>query len=252
VLNIVDHKLYSGNRIRELRINRPPVNALDLELLSMLRQELTSASESGSGAIVLSGSGGIFSAGLDIKTTIQLDRDGVASTFQALKDVTMAIGTSRIPIAVAITGGCLGAGAIFSVLCDYRVMSRQGVNFGITEVRGGMSVGPHIVYALTQLVGKQKAQKMILESETLDVHQAYDHGLADEVVSHQFVTSRAVAWCDRMLKLPGAAMRSTRNSFRAGLQPMLVELEGESIEDRVDKWFDERVQKNVKKLTKSS
>lgn len=244
-VDTVDHRLYSNHRVRELSFRRPPVNAFDAELLTMLNDSIAGAEESGIGALVLSGRGGIFSAGLDLKAAARLSHDDIARTFALLRDVTLAIGNSSIPIACAVTGDCLGAGAIFSLLCDYRVMNRQARRFGITEVRGGMTIGRHVIHALARIVGEHRAQQLILEARVLDAQQAQDLGLADELADPRFVVSRAVAWCDRMLKLPRRAMVGARAGARAGLRRVLLEVEAEQIDDRVREWFDDDVQASL-------
>ena len=187
---------------------------------------------------------------MDIKETATLSKTELTRTFQALKDVTLAIGYSSIPIAAAVTGNCLGAGAVFSLFCDYRVMSKDRVSFGITEVKGGMKISPHIIYALERIVGGHQAQNLILGAKLLDAQTAYLSGLADELVSRQLVVSRAVAWCDRILKIPPKAMAGTRDAARAKLRETLMVMEAEPIETRVNEWFEEDVQSSLRKLLK--
>ena len=250
MLKLTEHKLLSGNRVRELQISRPPVNALNFELLESLKEAILIASKDGVGALVLSGAGGVFSAGMDIKETTSLSRTELTRTFQALKDVTLAIGYSSIPIAAALTGNCLGAGAVFSLFCDYRVISKDRVSFGITEVQGGMKINPHIIYALGRIVGEHQAQNLILEAKLLNAQTAHQCGLADELVPRHLVESRAVAWCDRILKLPPGAMAGTRDATREKLREILTVMEAEPIEVRVNEWFDEDVQSSLQRLLK--
>jgi len=245
MLQTVDHRLYTNNPVRELRIGRPPVNAFNAELLTLLRDSIGDAQRSGIGALVLSGRNGVFSAGLDLKEAARLSRDELTHTLQALRDVTLAIGCSDIPIASAITGDCLGAGAIFSLFCDYRVMHIHARRFGMTEVRGGMAVGRHVVHALARIVGEHQAQRLVLGATVLDARQARRLGLADELADPRFVVSRAVAWCDRMLGLPRRAMLDTRTAARADIRQVLMEYEAESIENRAHERFDENVRKSL-------
>ena len=66
------------DQIIELRLNRPPVNALNPPLVAALTEALNKASAEGAQGIVLSGQPGLFSAGLDVPALLQLDRDGMA------------------------------------------------------------------------------------------------------------------------------------------------------------------------------
>ena len=248
MLEIIDHRLYSRNRVRELRLCRPPVNAVNLELLGRLGDAIADAQQDGVGALVLSGRDGVFSAGLDIKEAALLSRTEMARNFETLRGVTLAIGRSEIPVASAITGSCLGAGAVFSLFCDYRVMNRRTGRFGITEVRGGMTVGPHVTYALARIVGEHRAQQLVLGATVLDARQAMAQGLADELAGPRFVVGRAVAWCDRVLQMPRDAMLKSRTAARAGMHRVLAESEAEPIEHRVREWFGDEAQKNLSRL----
>ena len=251
MLEIIDHRLYSRNRVRELRLCRPPVNAVNLELLGRLCDAIADAQRGGAGALVLSGRDGAFSAGLDVKEAARLSRAEISRTFEALRDVTLAIGRSEIPVACAMTGSCLGAGAVFSLFCDYRVMDKRSGRFGITEVRGGMTVGRHLTHALARIVGEHRAQQLVLGATVLDARQARAQGLADELAGPRFVVGRTVAWCDRVLQLPRGAMLKSRTAARAGLHRALAEIEAEPIENRVREWFGDEVQENLSRLLKA-
>jgi 3,2-trans-enoyl-CoA isomerase len=75
MIQVLDH-----GPIRELRLDRPPANALSPELISALRQAIESAPGDGARALVLSGSPRMFSGGLDVPHLIQLDRPAIAAT----------------------------------------------------------------------------------------------------------------------------------------------------------------------------
>src|SRR3979409_401374 len=90
--------------IRELRLNRPPVNALSPELIAALRNAIQSAPKHEARAIVLSGAPGRFSGGLDVPLLLSLDRPAMAALWRDFYALLGAIAASPIPIAVAITG----------------------------------------------------------------------------------------------------------------------------------------------------
>lgn len=227
MLDVVDHRLHSANRVRELCLCRPPVNAFDLALLTALDRAIAEAEATGIRALVLSGRDGVFSAGLDIRHAARQTETELDRTFGALRSVVRTIGHSTIPIACAITGPCMGAGAIFALFCDYRVMDRRRGRFGITEVRGGLAIGRHVIEALGRIVGAHTAQKLILGARVLDPPEACRLGIADELAGPPLVVSRAVAWCDRALAMPSEAMLATRNAARAALHERLREVDAE-------------------------
>ena len=78
MLTIIDH-----GQVRELRLDRPPVNALNIELMDGLKQAIVEAGEHFD-AIVISGRPGLFSAGLDVPELIALDREGISEMWRSL------------------------------------------------------------------------------------------------------------------------------------------------------------------------
>ncbi|MBB6520210.1 enoyl-CoA hydratase/isomerase family protein [Pseudoteredinibacter isoporae] len=250
MLKVINHQLYSGNRIRELQLRRPPVNAFDIDLLQRLHSGIEQAVEDGIGAIVVSAHGASFSAGMDVKLSVNMNREKISELFQALGDVTLAVGKSPIPVAFAINGNCLGAGAVFSLFADFRIMSRQA-SFGITEVRGGMTLGKHVFAALSRILGPHRAQEFIMEAKVIQAERALELGIVDRLEANHLLVSRALAWCDRVLKLPSKAMLETRSLCREDLHEVLAYFEEKNQKARVDDWFDSKLNTTITKVLKT-
>ena len=98
MLNIIDHEA-----VRELQMNRPPVNALNRELMEALREAVIDAGQRCE-AIVISGRPGLFSAGLDVPELLQFDRDGIRGMWRGLFTLLEATACSPVPVVAAITG----------------------------------------------------------------------------------------------------------------------------------------------------
>jgi len=108
---------------RELRLNRPPANALTSELLTQLRDEVSNAPSRGARALMLSGAPGMFSAGLDIPALLQLNRDQIAGLWKKLYHTLGALACSSIPICAAVTGHAPAGGTVLAIFCDWRERS---------------------------------------------------------------------------------------------------------------------------------
>ncbi len=120
----------------ELRLNRPPVNALDIELLDDLLDALAGAVESGARGIVLSGQPGMFSAGLDIVRAIELDAHGMRGLCSVFFGVLQQVASSPVPVAAALTGYTAAGGAVIANLADYRVLAAGEGRIGFNESAG--------------------------------------------------------------------------------------------------------------------
>ncbi len=239
---------FDHDNIRELRLNRPPVNALTSELLVKLRQTVESAPQEGFRALVLSGTPGRFSAGLDVPFLLTLDRAGISTLWHDLYGVLKAIATSPIPIVAAITGHAPAGGAVLAAFCDWRVMADGDFKIGLNEVHVGLPMPPVILLALRRLVGARQAERLAVGGLLVSPKEALDVGLIDELSSPDKVTDAALAWCRSRLALPAEAMTVTRREARADL----IALFGSGVDSELEKvaasWWHPDTQKTLREL----
>jgi Delta3-Delta2-enoyl-CoA isomerase len=213
MLTTIEH-----DSVWELRLNRPPVNALSLELIVGLREEIEKAARDGIRALILSGAPGRFSAGLDVPLLLGLEPPAIADLWRELYALLRAIAASPIPIAAAVTGHAPAGGTVLALFCDWRVMAQGEYKLGLNEVQVGIPLPPVIVSALKRLVGARHAERLAVSGALLSPQEALDIGLVDEVASVEQVVPRAQEWCLRMLALPSEANdhHPTRGSLGSG------------------------------------
>src|SRR5690606_12767741 len=113
------------DRILELKLARPPVNALNRELLTALQTAIVEAPQQGFDGRPLSGGESVFSAGLDVPELLTLNRDDLDASWRSFFAVCKALAESPIPSVAAIGGHSPAGGAVISLFCDYRVMVRR-------------------------------------------------------------------------------------------------------------------------------
>jgi Delta3-Delta2-enoyl-CoA isomerase len=231
-------------QVRELRLDRPPANALTPELIVELREALTRAPEEGVRALVLSGRPGRFSGGLDVPYLLPLDREGMDRLWREFYRMLHALASSPV------TAG----GAVMAMFCDYRVMAEGDFMIGLNEVHVGIPMPLAILQALSRLVGAGRAERLCVEGRLLPSAEALRVGFVDELAAPDRVIDRAVEWATALLKLPPVALSRTRKAARADLVRIMEEGLATEIDLLVDNWFTEEAQANlhalVEKLTK--
>lgn len=230
--------------VRELRISRPPANALSPELIVELGKQIQDCPRN-AGAIVLSGAPGMFSAGLDVPLLLALDRSAMNQVWRDFYALLSSLACSPIPIAAAITGHAPAGGTVLPLFCDFRCMAEGNWKMGFTEVQVGLPLPPVIFAALKRQVGPRQAERLAAGSVLLSPPEALNIGLVDEVVADEKVVTRAVDWCRTMLKLPAKAMSETRAKARADLVALF-----ENLDDEMDvvaaSWWSEEAQRTLK------
>jgi 3,2-trans-enoyl-CoA isomerase len=233
------------DRILQLRLARPPVNALNPPLIQALREAIVAAPGHGARAIVLSGSPGLFSAGLDVPALLALDRAGMLAFWREFNALCGAIGRCPLPIAAAITGHSPAGGAVLALFCDFRVMARGAFKIGLNEVQVGLSVPEVIQFALRRAVGAQRAERLMVAGTMIESEEAARIGMVDELAEPDAVVPRALAWCAQHLALPPEAMAETRRMARADLHEALDRAKSEPVEDFIERWFSEEAQRTL-------
>jgi enoyl-CoA hydratase/carnithine racemase len=233
MLDTIEH----DHRIRELKLARPPVNALNPELIATLRQAIEQAPKDGAAALVLSGSPGLFSAGLDIPALLQLDRNAMRAFWNDFFGVCGALARAPIPVAAAITGHSPAGGAVLAIFCDYRVMARGEYKIGLNEVQVGLTVPDCIQAALRRLIGPYRAERLLVAGTMLDADDALAAGMVDELTDVDHVVTRTLAWLQPLLQLPRQAMLATRALARADLARLFDDPASLPVEAFLDGWF---------------
>jgi len=239
---------YNHESIRELRLNRPPVNALTTEVLVALREAIEKAPSEGVRALVLSGSPGRFSGGLDVPALLKLDKPGIAVLWRELYAILRTIACSRIPIVAAITGHAPAGGTVLSLFCDGRVMAEGDYKIGLNEVQVGIPLPPIILAGLQRLVGMRMGEQLAVSGALMSSQDALRVGLVDELAPAEQVVERALAWCKRLLAVPAEAFVLTRRDARADLAAMFDrDLEKEAAYV-TSNWWSEETQRTLKAL----
>ncbi len=233
--------------VRELRMNRPPVNALTGELLGQLRAAIESATREAVKGIVLSGSPGRFSAGFDLPLLLGLDRKEIAKTWQELYGLLRTIAASPLPVVAAMTGHAIAGGTVIAMFCDRRVMAAGDYKLGLNEVQVGIRLPPIVLACLRRLVGPRVAENLAVTGSLLSPQQALQLGLVDELAELDLVVVRAVEWCQHVAALPEAAM-SARHDARADLAALFENTRQPEQDSFTESWFSPSTQKHVRAI----
>ena len=239
---------FDHGAVRELRLARPPANALSPELIAALCAAVESAPGAGARALVLSGARGMFSGGLDVPYLITLDRPAILTAWRDFYGLLRSLAASPIPIAAAITGHSPAGGAVLAIFCDGRIMAEGDFKIGLNEVQVGIPMPPVIYQGLRRLVGPRQAERLCVGGQLFPPAEALRIGLVDELAPPERVVPRAVEWCQSLLALPPGAMAATRRLVRAGLASLFAEGTEDELAGLVEQWFSDETQGALRAL----
>jgi enoyl-CoA hydratase/carnithine racemase len=241
-------ELINHGPIGEIRLARPPVNALDTELCRALIAAIDQAHADDLHGLVLSGGERIFSAGMDVPHLMGHgdNHDRLLDSWQAFFGAARALAHSRIPVVAAIGGHCPAGGCVLSLACDYRIMASsvdaaRPYLIGLNEVQVGLVAPEGIQRLLRRLVGRHRAGQLLIGGELVSGERALALGMVDELVEGSQVVARALAWLQGQLRLPRQPMLQTRAIAREDLHEALA-AEHIQIERFVQAWYSDDAQ----------
>jgi 3,2-trans-enoyl-CoA isomerase len=244
MVEIVEH-----GTVRELRLARPPVNALAPELVAALTAALAPPlGTAGPAALVLSGSPGIFSAGLDVPLLLRLDRAGIGELWSSFYALLRSLAASPVPVVAAITGHSPAGGAVLALFCDVRIMAAGDFRIGLNEVRVGLPLPPVIFAAMRRQVGARLAERLCVSGALVSAEEALRVGLVDELSPAEQVVERAIAVARELAALPPAAMSETRRLARADLVALFDGVAGAEVPAVLDAWFTAEAQTTMRAM----
>jgi enoyl-CoA hydratase len=197
-----------------VRIDRPPANALDLDLLAEgdeVRQRLERQEP---GAVVITGTPPFFSAGMDLKTAPTLSQGEQRQTVQGINRLFAGWYAFPRPVVAAVTGHAIAGGLILALCADHRVGATDG-KLGLTELRAGLAYPVAALAVVRAELSPPVARRLALLAELVEPDEALQLGLVDELRPPGEVFDRALEVATRMAALPRTAYTQVKQQLRA-------------------------------------
>jgi enoyl-CoA hydratase len=197
-----------------LRMVHGKANALDVELCEGLRSQLQACAQSDAGALVVTGDGTIFSAGVDLVRLVNGGAAYVRTFLPALNRLCEALFAFPKPLVAAVNGHAIAGGCIIACAADYRMMTRDPARIGIPELLVGVPFPPAPLEIMRFAAPAPQLQAMIFRGVTFTPDLALQRGLVDAVVDADRLLADAVAAAEAMAAVPVAAFALTKRQLR--------------------------------------
>jgi len=204
--------------IGTIRLERPPMNALNAEMQDALHLAAVEASARRDvSAVILYGGEKVFAAGADIKEMQPMSYTDMVDRSAALQAAFTAVARIPKPTVAAVTGYALGGGCELALTCDFRVAG-DNAKFGQPEVLLGVIPGAGGTQRLSRLIGPSRAKDIIFTGRFVSAEEALRIGLVDEVVAPEDVYAAARRRVERYVGGPAYAIRAAKEAIDRGLE----------------------------------
>jgi enoyl-CoA hydratase/carnithine racemase len=215
-------RLDVADGIGTIRLERPPINALNEQVQEELRAAATEASGNAEvRAVVVYGGEKVFAAGADIKEMLDMSYTDMVNRAGALSSSLDALARIPKPVVAAITGYALGGGCEIALACDWRVAA-EDAKLGQPEIKLGIIPGAGGTQRLPRLIGPARAKDLIMSGRSISAQEALVIGLVDKVVPAAEVYDAAVAMVRQYTDGPAQALRAAKLAIDGGLDLTLA------------------------------
>jgi enoyl-CoA hydratase len=206
--------------VTALTVDRPPANAMNLELLREVVEGIALAASEAPRALVLAGRLGCFSAGADLKAVPTYGPAQQREMVAAINAMALGAYALQFPVIGAITGHAIAGGLVLALCADIRVASSAG-RYGLTEVQVGVPYPQAAIGVVRAELTPQAARVLALGSELTDAAECERLGVFDEVLDAEDVLPRALHVAARLARLPPEVYARTKRDLR---EPALAQM----------------------------
>ena len=210
-------RLEVADGIGTIRLDRPPVNALNDQLTGELADAARSAASSDEvRAVIIYGGEKVFAAGADINDMAEASYAAMVTRAGGLQEAMGLVAGIPKPVVAAITGYALGGGLELALAADFRVAG-EGARLGQPEILLGVIPGAGGTQRLPRLVGPARAKDLIFSGRMVKAAEAHAIGLVDQVAPDDSVYQAALDMVKRYATGPALALRAAKQAIDHGL-----------------------------------
>jgi enoyl-CoA hydratase/carnithine racemase len=196
--------------------DRPPANAMDVELLSDLVAAFEAVAADPPAALVLAGREDFFSAGADLKAVPAYGPDEQRAMVEGINAMALAVYGLPCPVVGAITGHAIAGGLVLALCTDLRVASAAGL-YGLTEVKVGVPYPLAAIGVVRAELAPHAARALALGNQLISATEAFRLGVFDEVVGPDVVVPRSLELARELAGMPGDVYARTKREMRGAM-----------------------------------
>lgn len=212
--------------IRILRLAHGKVGAIDIELGEAVMREMADAAAAPVKAVIVTGSGSSFSAGVDLYRVIKDGAEYARRFIPVLDGLLRAALTLPKPLVAAVNGHAIAGGCILAACCDYRIMVEGSGRIGIPELAVGVPFPALPLQIMAARLTDSALRDLVFTARTVQADEAKALGLIDEKCPAGMLLDRATEAAERLASIPAGAFTLTKEAFYTPILERTAQLAG--------------------------
>jgi len=200
------------------------------------------------GGLILTGKEGFFSSGIDLIEAYDYNEEQSREfwvDFLALQSVLVAF---KKPMIAAISGHSPAGGCILAICCDYRVMAEGKFIIGLNKIPVGIIVPDTVFNLYSFWLGQRKAYQYLMEGKLLNINEALEAGLIDEISTPENLMNAAEAKVRAYMKLNKVTWSQSKLNLRKGLISSLKTDQTDTLNKMLEQWWAPATRKGLQMM----
>lgn len=197
-----------------LTLHRPPAHAINLEMLEQLRSLLPQIASPEVRALVITGQGRFFSAGLDLFQVFAYPPEQAATFPVAFDEVVTGLFALELPVIAAINGHAVAGGAVLAATADFRIMSEGESQLGLSEIRVGVPFPTSALEIVRAAWSGPHLAELLYRGRNFRPQEALASHLVDELVPAESLLARALTLAAELGSRLPIAFSATKRALR--------------------------------------
>jgi enoyl-CoA hydratase len=207
--------LTESDGISTVTLDRPPANAMSIELLEEIVEVVRAVAADPPRALVLAGRDPFFSGGVDLKAVPGYSAEQHRRMVELINQMAIEAYSLPCPVIGAITGHAIAGGFVLAVCCDLRVASVAG-RYGLTEIKVGVPYPQAAIGVVQAELPAHASRRLVISNRLTDAKECVALGVFDEAVPPDSVVARSLELAKELASMPAEVYARTKRDLRAG------------------------------------
>jgi Delta3-Delta2-enoyl-CoA isomerase len=230
-------RIESSGNVAVLPMRAGKANAIGSAFLDRLSAQLDEVEASGAAALVLTGEGRAFSAGLDLPEISALDRSSLERFIRRFSELMLRVFGLPVPVVAAINGHAIAGGCVLAMQADVRLAAEGDYRIGLNEVAIGLGLPAVVLETLRCQVSPGSLGPVALEGRLLLPGEARELGLVEAVLPPAVLLEQARGRAAELAALPRPAFRDVKQALRGPVAAAVRRVEREDARRWVETAF---------------
>jgi enoyl-CoA hydratase len=242
-------RLERSDSIALVYLDRPPVNAIDLDFLRQADECFAGLeADDGLRAVILTGAGKCFSAGLDLRLVPRYDREQQREMILGINRLIGRLYAFPCPTIAAVNGHAIAGGLCIALACDYRIGVDSPYELGLTEARAGIPFPAAPMMVVNAELAPHVARRLTLLARNVSPQEGMRDGILDELCAPEGLLDRARQVAQDLAQIPRDAYRRVKAQLRQEVIQELREMVNASSDPLLDTWLSAEAESASAKL----